>query len=275
MVRSIRYICLALIIQFFSYSFFTQDKHFEKCFHELESDDFIKTGVKLIKVNNQRLISFDINDLSKHIKNATYKNNALKENEIRIQLPHPDGKNHTYKIYRNTTLHPELLKKFPEIMTFDAINVSDPSEWAKIDLTPQGFHAMIMKPGSSTIFIDPYISGNTEHYTCYYKKDFTTEKKMSCNINSAIQHIRTKLQSHNKSFGTCELRTYRLALAATGEYTTFHGGSIALAQAAQATTMNRVNGIYERDMAITMVIIPNNDLLIYTNIFFIQLIYKM
>jgi hypothetical protein len=56
-----------------------------------------------------------------------------------------------------------------------------------------------------------------------------------------------------------------LALSATGEYTSFHGGTVALAQAAQATTMNRVNGVYEKDMAITMVIIANNDQIIYTN----------
>ena len=34
---------------------------------------------------------------------------------------------------------------------------------------------------------------------------------------------------------------------------------------AQVTTMNRVNGIFERDMAIHMNIISNNDLIIYTN----------
>ena len=66
-------------------------------------------------------------------------------------------------------------------------------------------------------------------------------------------------------FGTCELRTYRLALAATGEYTQFHGGTVAGALAAQVTTMNRVNGVFERDMAIHMNIISNNDLIIYTN----------
>ncbi len=37
------------------------------------------------------------------------------------------------------------------------------------------------------------------------------------------------------------------------------------AQAAQATSMNRVNGLFERDMAITMVIVANNSSIIYTN----------
>ena len=49
------------------------------------------------------------------------------------------------------------------------------------------------------------------------------------------------------------LRTYRLALAATGRvHGTFHGGTVAAGMAAIVTTMNRVNGVYERDLAVRM-----------------------
>lgn len=71
--------------------------------------------------------------------------------------------------------------------------------------------------------------------------------------------------SNNQRFGDCLFRTYRLALAATGEYTAFHGGTVADALAAQVTAMNRVNGIYERDFSLRMNIIGNNNLIIYTN----------
>jgi hypothetical protein len=71
-------------------------------------------------------------------------------------------------------------------------------------------------------------------------------------------------------YGSCELRTYRLALACTGEYANFHGSNTtnndkSFALAAMVTTMNRVNGIYEQTIAITMEIIPNNDLIIFLN----------
>jgi hypothetical protein len=62
-----------------------------------------------------------------------------------------------------------------------------------------------------------------------------------------------------------QLRTYRLAMAATGEYTAFHGGTVAGALAAINTTMNRVNAVYEREVAVRMVLIANNNLIIYTN----------
>lgn len=62
-----------------------------------------------------------------------------------------------------------------------------------------------------------------------------------------------------------QLRTYQLAVAATGEYTSFHGGSKADGQAAIVTAINRVVGIYEIDIAVRMVLVGNNDDLVYTN----------
>jgi hypothetical protein len=61
------------------------------------------------------------------------------------------------------------------------------------------------------------------------------------------------------------LRSYRLAMAATAEYTAFHGGTVAGGMAAIVTAMNRVNGIYESEVAIRMVLVANNDQVVYTN----------
>ena len=70
--------------------------------------------------------------------------------------------------------------------------------------------------------------------------------------------------SELKSSGD-ELRTYRLALACTGEYATFHGGTVSSVMAAYVVAMNRINGIYETEVSIRMVLVPNNDDLIYLN----------
>ncbi|MGI8813032.1 MAG: reprolysin-like metallopeptidase, partial [Pyrinomonadaceae bacterium] len=61
-----------------------------------------------------------------------------------------------------------------------------------------------------------------------------------------------------------QLRTYRLALGATNEYAVAVGGNtIAGTLAAQVLIMNRVNGVYERDLAIHMNIVANNNLIVY------------
>ncbi|WP_254507926.1 GEVED domain-containing protein [Anatilimnocola floriformis] len=62
-----------------------------------------------------------------------------------------------------------------------------------------------------------------------------------------------------------QLRTYRAAVAATAEYTAFHGGTVALGQAAVVTAMNRVTGVYESELSIRLTLVAGNDLLIYTD----------
>jgi hypothetical protein len=62
-----------------------------------------------------------------------------------------------------------------------------------------------------------------------------------------------------------QLRTFRAAVAATAEYTAFHGGTVALGQAAIVTAMNRVVGVYEREVSVRMTLVANNSLLVYTN----------
>ena len=63
-----------------------------------------------------------------------------------------------------------------------------------------------------------------------------------------------------------QLRTYRLAVCShMGNIQHFHGGTVALGLAAVVTSVNRVNGVYEREVAVRMVLVANNNLIIYTN----------
>lgn len=62
-----------------------------------------------------------------------------------------------------------------------------------------------------------------------------------------------------------QLRTYRAAVAATAEYTAFHGGTVPLGQAAVVTAMNRVTGVYESELSIRFSLVANNNVLIFTN----------
>jgi len=219
-----------------------------------------------IEASSFKVFEMDIESLKTQMVGVSHREQPNSGFVAKLNLPHPDGTFHTYHARENSTMAPGLAEQFPLIKTYDANG--DDGAFVKWDVTPHGFHAMIMIPGESTIFIDPVYQGNTDYYIVYHKKHFTTDKLMDCSFNSDNTNLSNKISPTSgivKSFGTCELRTYRLALAATGEYTIFHGGSVAQALAAQVTTMNRVNGVYEKDMAITMTIIANNNLIIYTN----------
>lgn len=189
------------------------------------------------------------------------------EQTVELTLPAPDGGMARFRLFESPVMAPALQAKYPEIRCYTGVGIDDPRLRLKCDLTPWGFHAMVMGDAQGAWFIDPYSHGDTEYYVVYFKKDYQAEKDhFECLTDPEGTEIKPGQVSALPEFvGDCRLRTYRLALACTGEYANFHGGTVPLVLAAMNTTMNRVNGVYENDLAVTMKIIPNNDLLVYLN----------
>jgi Metallo-peptidase family M12B Reprolysin-like/CHRD domain/Secretion system C-terminal sorting domain len=199
-----------------------------------------------------------------------------------LELPMPDNQTQKFRVFESPTMDKELAKQFPEIKTYAGTSISNEATTIRFDITPAGFHAMVLS-SEGIIYIDPYSRGTTDFYIVYNKKDFVSKKVFSCGFKDGqglptIDDKKTNDSPFNPNpappptennsvnrIGNCAIRTYRLALSATGEYTAFHGGTVALALAAQVTTMNRVNGVFLKDFAVRMNIIANNNLIIYTN----------
>lgn len=188
-----------------------------------------------------------------------------------IEIPLANGEIKQFKITPNRTMSAGLAAKYPAIQTFEAKSV-DGTTHGKVDLTPAGFHGMLFT-SEGTMFIDPLNKDNSITHKVYYKKDFEAYNKVGLTDDQLLNKseskssridLSSKKTSQARSNGT-ELRTYRLAITTTGEYTNFHGGTVSGALAAIVTTINRVNGIYEKELAISFTLIDNTDLLIYTN----------
>ena len=60
-------------------------------------------------------------------------------------------------------------------------------------------------------------------------------------------------------------RTYRIAIAATGEYTQFHGGTKVSALAAIRASLHQINEIYRKELAIEFELVANNEDIIFTD----------
>jgi uncharacterized repeat protein (TIGR01451 family) len=160
-----------------------------------------------------------------------------------------------------------LAEQFPQIQTFLGICVDDPGMTARIDLTDHGFHAQILS-GSEAIYIDPWSRGNRDTVAVYHHRDHRKEAEdFVCRFaaETSTAFVPKDQPLTDATVTGQSLRTYRLACAATAEYTAFHGGTVSGALSAIVTAINRVNGIYERELGIRMVLVPNNNLLIYSN----------
>ena len=233
---------------------------------ELMESQLVGLGDFQVNAKDAKIYQIDIELLYEQLEGIAHREVAGSGFTAELNFPHPDGTMNKYYAKANNTMHPDLASRYSYVQSFDANGEN--GEFVKWDITQHGFHAMIIRPGKGTIYIDPLFKGSSEYYLVYLKENFITDKKKNCEFNSDLENLETAKEGESdvqKTFGTCELRSYRIAIAATGEYTIFQGGSVADALAAQVTTMNRVNGIYETDMAITMTLIANNDQIIYTS----------
>ena len=184
-----------------------------------------------------------------------------------LWLPMPDGTFREFLIEVSPVMAPGLAARYPEIQTYRAVADDDPAVTGRIDLTPHGFHAMITEPGG-TIFIDPQPLGGDHHWS-YFKHDARTpETPWTCAVDAhdhaPLFEALTDTQASTLPSGDA-LRTYRLAAAATGEYTAFHGGTKADGLAAITTAVNRLNQLYNLELAIHFELVENNDDVVYTN----------
>ena len=219
------------------------------------------------KVTKGRQLTLNVEVFSSVLKTIKKSTRAklIKDNSI-ISLPFPDGSFQRFKVIESPILSEKLARKFPQIKTYYGEGIDDPTATLRFDLTPVGFHGMVIS-AMKMIYIDP-ISKGSNQYVSYNKKDFVKERATFQEVgprkNKTKQFSSSKSQTAARSSGT-ELRTYKIAIAATGEYTAFYGGQKADALAAIATTMNRVNGIYERELSVRMVLVGDNDLILYTN----------
>lgn len=188
-----------------------------------------------------------------------------------LDLPLPDAGFMRFNIEDSPIMEKQLANRYPEIKTYSGKGVDDPTAITRFDWTPFGFHAIILST-RGTILIEPASPGDVVNYVVYFQNQLSGS--FSCDVDTAMQEAAIAEQEHLKQARGIRaevvsgnaLRTYRVAVAATAEYTqTYGSGTVAGALSAITTTMNLVNAIYQRELSIRMVLIANEDSIIFTD----------
>ncbi len=186
------------------------------------------------------------------------------DNQI-IQLPMADGEFHSFKLVRNTTMTTGLAEQFPLIRTYNIISTESRNTWGKLQVSHHGLNALVLIPGESTVYISPVFLNESAAYMVYNRSDFYTDQTFQCqNSDSEVSHNMHQSKSSDP-FTECELRTFRIAVAATGEFTSSQGGSVADGMAAIVVTIDDINVVFEREFAATLTIVEDNADVVYTN----------
>jgi len=189
-----------------------------------------------------------------------------------LEIPMSDGKSRAFNIIEYSMMEPGLAAKFPTFKTYYGHGVEDPSIRIRLDWTSNGLNAMIELP-EGRAFVKPYASGDTNHYLSYYEKDIEVNNEPF--ICGTVDEKLTVDDTENKSSsaGDCQLRTYRLGIAVTGEYATSTLGASSAGNAADdaivtahvVTSINQINEWYERDVSARFILIANLTDVFYYN----------
>ena len=213
-----------------------------------------------------QLYSLNLNVLKNQLAAAPLDSSGQNSNLV-LSFPNPDGGFDKYAFYESPIMEKGLADQFPDIKTYYALGIDDPTASMRISFTAFGLHAMTVSGSSSSVYIDTYTS-DLNNFIVYRKSDITSSRIFQCEFeeeSSKSSNTNSKRNTPLQRTNDSTFRTYRLAVACTGEYAAFHGGTVALAQAAIVTTVNRINLVYQRDLSVRFVLVANNTSIIYTN----------
>lgn len=179
-------------------------------------------------------------------------------------LPRPDGSYTGFLLEDSGTLSPELAAKFPELRSLRGRDTE--GNRLRLDMSVLGLQALVFGRGGSWV-VQPGTLGLGADYLAFHRSSAAASGRFRCSVHERDETPEEHLHNSplpNTVTGT-NRRVLRTAVAATGEYTAFFGGTVNAGQAAIVTAINRVNEVYGNEFSVTLQLVANNNLIVYAN----------
>lgn len=230
-----------------------------------------ETGKRTVQPEKFVTYTLDVAGMKNYFNSVPeLKDTDRKDNAPMIILPMPDGSKARFRIWKSSVMAPKLASQFPQIVTLTGQGIDDRYTTIKLDLTELGFHAQIKSVVTGDTYIDPYAKNNINDYIIYKKGDLIDKNPRICETKDEELPLEKKSteKTVTPSVGT-QIRIFRFAVACTGEYAKAATGSptptVAQTLSAIVTTVNRVNGVYEQEVASRLILVDNETSIIFTD----------
>ncbi|MDR2205621.1 MAG: M12 family metallo-peptidase, partial [Flavobacteriaceae bacterium] len=188
-----------------------------------------------------------------------------------INVPVMGGKIERFAVYSFPVVVKSLADQY-HLGSYTGVGIDDPEKFIRFSVSPFDFQSMIFKNGEME-FVEPMNKERTVYGV--HPKTNKTEGSWLCSTNEDIAstsqiekmlengQVFTNDPSNFTLSSDKKYRTVRLAQSVTGEYTTYYEGvDGAIAQI--NATLTRVNGVYEKDLALHL-ILQEYPQLVYPN----------
>ena len=222
----------------------------------------IKEGKERIEASG--LYTFDKQALQQQLANtaARFSNSS----GTIISLPNANGELEKYEVWEASNFTPALQAKFPEIRSYVGVGIDDPNAYLRFSTSHNGFQSMTLRAGKSE-FIEPYTTDGNK-YIVFDSKTHRNQGDVPFECTTAetaalMDDSSAFVQSNKSDAGV--FKTFRLAQSVTGEYSQYFGGTMADAMGGINATLTRCNGVFEKDFAIQLILVDNNEDVVYLN----------
>ncbi len=252
------------------------------------SDDLWFKSSGLQKSNSKKLArksipnkfesyELNLNQLKSKLSKVPKRNGNSDKSSTVLSFPDENGKLEKYQIFEASIMEEGLQKQYSNIRSYVGKGIDNPGSVIRFSVTPLGLHAMVLRNSQGSVYIDP-TTENGDSYVVYSSKNLPSIEPFECKfdeVNTAKKTGATTASAKAENANDGKLRTFRLAVATTGEYSQFHLNRQHISSLATdavkktavlsaiVTTMTRVNGIFERDVSLTMKLVANNPAIIF------------
>lgn len=178
-----------------------------------------------------------------------------------VSVPTPEGGVERFEVEPTQVMAPGLAAAHPEIRTWAGRSLDHPGSTIALDVTPLGFHASVRSAGGQHAwYVDPaYDARGTTTHLSYDGSSLPRPEEAFAEGELSHAHgaERRSQGAAARADGPVEQRVYRLALLSDAKYSAYFGAANVLA--AKVTLVNRVNQIYNDDLAINLQLIEGTE----------------
>ncbi len=204
-----------------------------------------------------RGLTLELDQVSQYLKAAHASGQAAA-----IELPVPEGGFAQFMVVDSGTMPAQLQAKYPDILSFKGRDAQGRA--LRLDVSPLGLQAMVFDPAGLWVIRPEAFDGGAPYLSFRRAMLERPDGSGRCEVHGQPGTTALDLPDTPMTQTGVMRRVYRAAVAANHQYiAAVGGGTVEGGLAATIVTVNRVSQVYETEMSIQLVLVPDNDLLMY------------
>lgn len=220
------------------------------------------TSLKEISAAKYNLSKIDLTRLKNILRSAPLeKNNGQITEGISFSIPLPDETMLATSIAESPIWETKYAAQFSHLKTYVLTDPVTKSSQGRITVTAEGINGIIFSD-KGTVYINPLPASDPGTHVSFYAQDEKMAMPACGSYGQGVSLNETQ-PTQRITAGDGNRRTYRLAVAATAEYTAWAGSQVN--DITYITiAINNVIAVYDRDLNIRFTIVSPNSIL-FTN----------